>query len=460
MNDKAQKSPNIVFVMADNLGWGELGCYGGGSLRGAPTPRIDTLADEGLRLSNYNVESDCVPTRSALMTGRQAIRTGAFQSLPAGVPQGLTRWEVLLPELMKKVGYATAHFGKWHLGEIQTRLPNARGFDEWYGLPRTLNEAFFTSAVGYDPEVVPKPFLMEGKAGEESVNLGDLNLETRRLIDAEVVERSLDFMRRQVEARTPFFLYVPTTQMHFPNLAHPDFMGETGVGEMADSLAELDYRVGQLIDGINALGIRDDTVFVMTSDNGPEFRDPWRGTAGYWRGTYHTAMEGGLRAPFIVRWPGQIAEGRVSNEIVHVSDMYVTLAMIAGAEEHIPQDRPIDGMDVTDFLLGERKSPREGIVYFIKQDVRAVKWRDWKLHFFWEPEVNHSRGKLESPMLFHLVQDPKEESNIAVDNSWVLGPIHRMVNAFNLSMTDFPPVPPGAPDPYIPPWQQDQLSEE
>ena len=119
MNDKAQKSPNIVFVMADNLGWGELGCYGGGSLRGAPTPRIDTLADEGLRLSNYNVESDCVPTRSALMTGRQAIRTGAFQSLPAGVPQGLTRWEVLLPELMKKVGYATAHFGKWHLVSVR-----------------------------------------------------------------------------------------------------------------------------------------------------------------------------------------------------------------------------------------------------------------------------------------------------------------------------------------------------
>ena len=112
MSNTTQRKPNIVFIMADNLGWGELGCYGGGSLRGAPSPRIDELADDSLRLTNYNVESDCVPTRAALMTGRQAIRTGAFQSLPPGVPQGLTRWEILLPELLKKTGYATAHFGK------------------------------------------------------------------------------------------------------------------------------------------------------------------------------------------------------------------------------------------------------------------------------------------------------------------------------------------------------------
>ncbi len=444
---KAQK-PNILLILADNLGWGELGCYGGGSLRGAPTPRSDRLAAEGLRLTNFNVESDCVPTRAALMTGRHAIRTGAFQSLPKGVPQGLTRWEVLLPELLKGQGYRTAHYGKWHLGEIQSRLPTARGFDDWYGLPRTLNEAYFTTTVGFDPAIGPMPYLMEGKAGEDSVNLGEFNLETRRLIDAEIVARGRDFMRRCTEADEPFFLYAPMTQMHFPNLAHPDFMGITGFGEMADSLAELDHRVGQLVDEVDALGISGETLIIFASDNGPEFRDPWRGTAGYWRGTYHTAMEGGLRAPAIFRWPGRIDAGRVSDEIVHIADLYTTLSRLVGARE--PDDRPVDGVDQTGFLLHGEKSAREGFVYYIKQDLRAAKWRDWKCHFFWEPEVNHSKGKLESPLLFHLIQDPKEETNILLENTWALGPIYTMVHEFKESLKQYPPIPPGAPDPYQP----------
>ena len=280
MSAKGVGKPNIALILADNLGWGELGCYGGGTLRGAPTPRSDRLAEEGLRLTNFNVESDCVPTRAALMMGRHAIRTGALQSLPQGVAQGLTRWEVLLPDLLKQQGYKTALFGKWHLGDTPERLPNARGFDEWYGLPRTLNEAYFATTVGYDPGVGPRPYLMEGKAGEDTVNLGELNLETRRLIDAEVVDRSIRFMEASVAEGSPFFLYAPTTQMHFPNLAHPDFTGVTGFGEMADSLAELDFRVGQILDAIDALGVRQDTVIIFASDNGPEFRDPWRGTAG------------------------------------------------------------------------------------------------------------------------------------------------------------------------------------
>jgi len=441
--------PNIVLILADNLGWGELGCYGGGTLRGAATPRADQLAADGLRLTNFNVESDCVPTRAALLTGRHAIRTGAFQSLPQGVPQGLTRWEVLLPELMKGQGYRTALFGKWHLGEIPSRLPNARGFDEWYGLPRTLNEAYFTTTVGYDPAVGPRPYLMEGKAGADSVNLGEFNLETRRLIDAEIVERSVRFMRDCVQADAPFFLYAPVTQMHFPNLAHPDFMGKTGFGEMADSLAELDHRVGQIVDEVDALGIAGDTLVIFASDNGPEFRDPWRGTAGYWRGTYHTAMEGGLRAPAIFRWPGRIAPGRVSDEIVHVSDLFTTLAAIVDAAT--PDDRPIDGVDQSAFLFGDAASAREGFVYYIKEDLRAVKWRDWKVHYFWEPEVNHSKGKLESPLLFHLVQDPKEETNIALANTWAFGPIMRLVHDFKQSLREHPPIEPGTPDPYEPP---------
>ena len=140
-NSNVSRAPNIVFILADNLGWGELGCYGGGALRGAPTPRIDQLASEGLRFLNFNVESDCVPTRSALMTGRHPIRTGALQSVPAGLPQGLIPWEITLAQLISAQGYATACFGKWHLGDREGRYPKDRGFDEWYGIPRTTNES-------------------------------------------------------------------------------------------------------------------------------------------------------------------------------------------------------------------------------------------------------------------------------------------------------------------------------
>ncbi|RTD97958.1 arylsulfatase [Variovorax atrisoli] len=437
--------PNIVLIVADNLGWGELGCYGGGALRGAPTPRIDQLAREGLLLQNFNVESDCVPTRSALMTGRHPIRTGCLQSVPPGMPQGLTRREITLAQLLSSRGYATAHYGKWHLGDVEGRYPSDRGFDEWYGIPRTTDESQFTSTTGFDPSVVDLPYIMEGRCGEPSRQVKVYDLESRRAIDEELVARSCDFMRRHSEAGRPFFLYLPMVHLHFPTLPHRDFAGRTGNGDFADSMAEMDHRVGQVIDEVERLGLADDTLFIFCSDNGPEFRAPYRGTAGPWRGTYHTAMEGSLRVPFIARWPGRIEPGRVSNEIVHVTDVFATLAKVAGAE--IPSDRPIDGVDQLPFLRGEQtKSAREGFPFFIKNELRALKWRDWKLHFYWEPEVNEGKGKLESPYLFNIIRDPKEETDVLVFNTWVMGPMLRMLKAFNDSCLQFPNTPPGAAD--------------
>lgn len=440
-------SPNIVLILADNLGWGELGCYGGGALRGAPTPRIDALAREGLLLQNFNVESDCVPTRSALMTGRHPIRTGSLQSVPPGLPQGLTRWEITLAQLLAQQGYATAHYGKWHLGDVEGRYPSDRGFDHWYGIPRTTDESQFTSSIGYDPTVADLPFIMEGKAGEPTQQVKLYDLDARRGIDAELVQRACTFMQRNVAAGKPFFLYFPMVHLHFPTLPHADFAGRTGHGDFADSMAEMDHRVGQVVDEVERLGIAQDTLFIFCSDNGPEFRQPYRGTAGPWRGTYHTAMEGSLRVPFIARWPGRIQPGRVSNEIVHVTDLFTTLARVAGAA--LPADRPIDGVDQRDFLFGaqDSKSAREGFIFYIKQEMRALKWRDWKLHFYWEPEVNEGKGKLESPYLFNLTRDPKEESDVLVFNTWVMGPMLRMVKAFNDSAELHPHTRPGAKDP-------------
>ena len=443
------KKTNIVLILADNLGWGELGCYGGGAIRGAPTPRIDALAKEGIQLLNFNVESDCVPTRSALMTGRHPIRTGALQSVPAGLPQGLIPWEVTIAELLSKAGYATGMFGKWHLGDKEGRYPKDKGFDEWYGIPRTTNESMFTEQVGFDPEVVDVPYVMEGFKGRPAEKKEIYDLEMRRRIDGVLTEKSCDFIRRKVDSDEPYFLYVPLTQLHFPTLPHRDFEGQTKKGDFADSMIELDARVGQIIDAVHATGTQDNTLFIFASDNGPEYRRPWRGSAGMWTGTYHTSMEGSLRVPFIARWPGNIPAGAVSNEIFHVVDIYSTLAAVAGVE--VPQDRPIDGVNQASFLKGEiPNSAREGFVYFIKNEMRAAKWRDWKMHFVWEKEPNEGANHLETPYLFNLVQDPKEETDVSSTQGWVRGPIRKMINAFQATLKDTPPIPPGAPDNFLP----------
>jgi len=408
-----RKRPHIVLVLADNLGWGELGCYGGGALRGAPTPRIDALAEQGLKCLNFNVESDCVPTRSALMTGRHPIRTGALQSVPAGLPQGIHPWETTLPQVLKEAGYATGMFGKWHLGDRDGRYPHQRGFDEWYGIPRTTNETLFTSSPGFDRSVVDVPQVMEGLVGQPARNVAEYDLAKRRLIDSELTERSIHFMRQHAADEQPFFLYVPLTHLHFPTLSHPDFAGRSGVGDFADSMMEMDHRVGQLLDTVEQLGIQEDTLFIFASDNGPEFRRPWRGTAGPWTGTSPTAVEGGLRVPLIVRWPGQVASGRVSDDIVHVTDLYSTLVAAGGGK--VPDDRPIDGINQLAWWTGAvERSARDGFLFYIKNELRAAKWRHWKLHFVFESEPNQGTRHLETPWLFNIKRDPKEETDAAM----------------------------------------------
>ena len=443
------KRPNIVLVLADNLGWGELGCYGGGALRGAPTPRIDALALEGLRCLNFNVESDCVPTRSALMTGRHPIRTGALQSVPAGLPQGIHPWERTLPEILRDAGYATAMFGKWHLGDRDGRFPHQRGFDQWYGIPRTTNETMFTSSPGFDPSVVEVPHVMEGLVGQAARGVAVYDLEMRRRIDSELTGRAIGFMRRQAARDEPFFAYVPLTHLHFPTLPHPDFAGRSAVGDFADSMIEMDHRVGQILDTVDELGLRDDTLFIFASDNGPEFRRPWRGTAGPWTGTYHTAMEGGLRVPLIVRWPGRVAPGRVSDEIIHVTDLFSTLVAAGGGS--LPADRPIDGLDQLAWWTGSAEhSAREGFLFYIKTELRAVKWRHWKMHLVFENEPNAGTRHLETPWLFNIKRDPKEETDVAMEDGWVRGPMRRMILAFEASLRRHKPIPPGAGDDFNP----------
>ena len=285
---------------------------------------------------------------------------------------------------------------------------------------------------------------MRGQAGQPSETVKVYDLDTRRTIDSELIEHSLTFMQRHAAAKKPFFLYLPLTHLHFPTLPHTDFAGRSGNGDFADSMLEMDHRVGQIEDEVERLGLTQDTLFIFCSDNGPEFRAPYRGTAGPWRGTYHTAMEGSLRVPFIARWPGKIAAGRVNNEVVHVTDLFTTLITLVQGQ--VPIDRAIDGCNQLPFLLDGARSAREGFLFYLKGDLRSIKWRDWKMHYYWMPEVNEGQGKLESPYMFNLTRDPKEESNVAVHNTWVLGPMLKMVQAFNESVKRWPNTPPGKSD--------------
>jgi arylsulfatase len=444
--------PNIVFILMDNLGYGEVGCYGGGIVRGAPTPRIDKLATEGTRLTNFNVEAQCTPSRSAIMTGRFSIRSGTHSVPIGGGLEGLTQWEVTIAELLSGAGYATAAFGKWHLGSDQGRLPNAQGFDEWYGIPRTTDEAFWPKEPQAKAAGVEFEHVMEGQKGEKSRELAVYDLEQRRLIDAEITRRTIDFMKRSVQAGKPFYVYVPFTLVHFPTLPNPKFAGATGYGDFPDALAEMDANVGEILDAVDELGIRDHTIVVFTSDNGPEATWPWQGSSGPWRGYYFTHMEGSLRVPFIIRWPGRVPEGRVSDEIVHEVDTFTTFAKIGGAS--LPQDRSIDGVDQTEFLLGKsEKSAREGFPVFVADRMEAVKWRNWKIVFYddqrdwWSPPI-----KLGSPKAFDLITDPKEEyPQTALRNTWNATPVMKVAMEFEQTLKQHPPIAPGTPDPYTPP---------
>jgi arylsulfatase len=259
-------------------------------------------------------------------------------------------------------------------------------------------------------------------------------------------------MKRSVASGRPFYAYVPFTQPHFPALPNPKFAGKTGYGDFADCVVEMDANVGELIDAVDALGARDNTIIVFTSDNGPDPNWPWQGSSGPWRGYYFTHMEGSLRTPFIVRWPGEVPAGRVSNEIVHEVDTFTTLAKWAGAA--VPEDRVIDGVDQTDFLLGKsERSNREGFPVFVAERLEAVKWRDWKMVFYeeqrdwWTPPT-----KLGVPKLFNLITDPKEEyPQLAIRSTWVAEPMMKIIVELEASLKEYPPIQAGTPDPYTPP---------
>ena len=455
----AQEKPNIVLVFMDNFGWGEPGFNGGGIIRGAPTPRLDQLAAEGLRLTNFNVEVQCTPSRSALMTGRYAIRSGnGTVPLGEGV-YGLVQWEVTMAEMLSDAGYATGMFGKWHLGRTEGRFPTDQGFDEWYGIPNSTDESTYSSLQGFSQSGLPETYVMEGKKGETPTKVRPYRLDYRPLIDRDLTDRAIDFMRRQAQSKSPFFIYLPYTATHFPTLPHPDFEGRTGNGPWADLLLQIDSYIGEILDAVDDLGFAENTIFVFTADNGPEALDfgetsltvetAVHGSAGPWRASLFTGFEGALRVPFVIRWPGKIAAGTASDEIVHAMDLFPTFARIGGGK--VPDDRPIDGHDMTDFFLGKTESSgREGFIVYMGNDIFGVKWGDWKLHFKEQSTWNAVLREYTMPRVYNLINDPQEKDNVLFPHTWVPKAALPQLEEHVKSLKANPPIPTGAADPYEP----------
>ena len=450
--------PNIVFVLADNVGGGDWSCYGGGT----PTPRIDKLASEGIRLTNYCVESECTPTRSAIMTGRQSIRSGTYSVVPGAGPIGLTPWEYTIANLLSDVGYATAQFGKWHLGEIEGRLPTDQGFDQWWGYRNSADECGWTSYACFK-EMAEKfniytPQIWEGKKGQPSTAVRELNMEVRPLLDELIVEQATNYIKAHAKGEKPFFAYVALSHVHPPEAIHPDFdqTDPSRLGPYADLMAEQDYRVGQIVDCVDQAGIGNDTLIVFSSDNGGlevSFGNAWGGTAagGYRGGFFTPPWEGSYRTGGMVRWPGKVPAGVVSDEMFTAHDWYKTFAALAGASDKVPTDRPMDGIDASPFLLGQRKeSGRDSYLFFGGNgELLSAKYKNIKVIHMYSDGIDKPYVVPQLPLVFDLGSDPGEKYNLTsyrLDNAFFFYAILKLGIEFKLSTVAYPNIKPGTVD--------------
>ena len=440
---RSAEKPNIVYILVDNWGWGDISIQGST----VPTPRIDAFARQGIRFTNFNIQNQCTPTRSAIHTGRLPIRSGTWKVAAPGEPQGMAPWEYTIAELLSDAGYATAMYGKWHIGDKDGRLPNDQGYDEWYGTKESAMEASYTSTPQFDPKVYPIPHIWTGKKGEKSEKVKPFDLTSRALLDREIVEKTAGFLKRQAKLGKPFYVYAALTHIHPPFLPHPNFKGKSKAGAYADVQMEVDYNVGRILDAIKEAGVEKNTIVILTGDNAAGEDAGEGGSNGPWRGGLSTGYEGGTRTPGVIRWPGKI-QVKVTDEIFADLDWYPTLAHLVGEEKRIPKDRPIDGINQANFLLGKQlQSNREYVVTYVGTRVFAVKWRTLKIHFLtaestFSPIVEHT-----FPQVYDIKNDPDEKVELwkkeGYAHLWVTKPVMEILTELQKSMHEYPNINPG-----------------
>jgi arylsulfatase A-like enzyme len=431
----ATRPPNVVIVLADDLGYGDVGAYGHPTIR---TPRIDRMAAEGQRWTSFYVgESVCTPSRAALLTGRYAVRSGlapteARRVLFPDSTGGLPAAEVTIAELLKGRGYATAAIGKWHLGHLPQFLPMAQGFDEYFGIPYSndMDMLPVAGAAGIGGEDQAK----RGRIMDPRIEYWNVPL----LRGTDVVERPADqrtITRRYTEeavrfiranADRPFFLYLSHNMPHVPLFASPEFQGRSRRGLYGDAVEELDWSVGRVLDTLAELGLDQRTLVLFTSDNGPwAIFDDQGGSAGPLRGAKGGAWEGGMRVPAIFRWPGTISPAVVS-DLGATLDLLPTIAGLAGAG--VPADRVLDGVDLGPALRGQAASPRRDLAYYRGQRVYAWRHGSFKAHFFTRPDSGDGAERAhETPLLYDLDRDPAERFDVAAREPEIVSRIRTLV---------------------------------
>ncbi len=393
--------PNVVLINCDDLGYGDIGCYGS-TLHA--TPALDQLAAEGVRLDSFYMASPvCSPSRGALLTGCYPTRIGFgdFDGLPVlfpGQPVGLAPSEISLARLLSDAGYRTAMVGKWHCGDQPGLMPMDHGFDEFFGLPYSNDMGRQvgtpTDERGDQRGYPPLPLLLDDQVVEQQPD--QVSLTVRYLAEA------LRFIRRS--AGQPFFLYFAHMYVHLPIYVQDRFARASRNGAYGAAVETIDWVTAVIVDELRTRGLEESTIVVFTSDNGSRARDG--GSNAPLRGAKGTTWEGGLRVPCIVRWPGHVAPGRTSDELVASIDLYPTLAGLCGAE--LPQDRIIDGIDMSTLLLDDQTpSPRETFCYYLMNDLEAVRAGRWKLHI----------AKAGTPVgeLYDVVADPAESTDRAAE---------------------------------------------
>jgi arylsulfatase A-like enzyme len=456
----APSKPNILFVMADDIGWFNISCNNHG-IMGYRTPNIDRIAREGANFTDFYGQQSCTAGRAAFITGQSPIRTGLTKVGMPGATLGLSFEDPSIGQFLKHFGYATGQFGKNHLGDRNEHLPTVHGFDEFFGNLYHLNAeeepeypnypkdpafrkkygprgVLKCTAADQDDPTVDEQF---GKVGRQTIeNTGPLNRKRMETVDEEFLTSALDFIERKTRTGEPWFCYFNPTRMHVFTHLKPDSVGVTGLGLYPDGMVELDGYVGQLLDKLDALGVADNTIVVFTTDNGAEVMTwPDGGTTPF-RGEKDTNWEGGWRVPCVMRWPGVIEPGRVINDIASLQDFIPTFAAANDEPELVDKVKQgfsmggrsykvhLDGVNLLPFLSGNvDKSPRNAFIYWSDDgECMAARVDRWKVVFAEQRSegINVWREPLSEmriPKFFDLRADPFERGEESIKyNDWFL----------------------------------------
>jgi arylsulfatase A-like enzyme len=472
----AAKPPNILVVWGDDVGQSNISAYTRG-LVGYRTPNIDRIANEGVLFTDYYGEQSCTAGRSSFIMGQSVFRTGLSKVGLPGADIGMRKEEPTIAGLLKARGYATGQFGKNHLGDRDEHLPTNHGFDEFFGNLYHLNAEEEPENEDYpkDPEF-RKRFGPRGVIhswaqpdGTQKIeDTGPLTKKRMETVDDETSERALAFLEEQHEAGKPFFIWWSGTRMHFRTHVKPELRGISGQDEYADGMVEHDMHIGKFLRKLDELGIAENTIVFYSTDNGPHYNTWPDAAATPFRGEKNTNWEGGWRVPAMVRWPGKIAPGSVSNEIMHHMDWLPTI--LAAAGEPDIKDKllkggvsaigrtykvHLDGYDMLPVLTGQtEKSPRKEIFYFSDDgDLTALRYNDWKILFMEQQTAGTLRVwmdpfvPLRVPLIFNLRRDPYERATITsntyhdwqIDRAFMLVPAQAYVGEFMKTFKEFPP---------------------